>query len=411
MLVGFASGVINPESPTLLGGYPVEGLRYSEGVHDDLFVFAFSVRESTDSGRFVVLAFDGIAVPPDLAPALRSSVDASTELAVVASHSHAAPSVAAWDQAILGPSNYEYTDMLLERSKAVLSTAIASEAPGTVAVGQADLPEAVGTNRRHVAGPRDETVRVVSVESESGEVLGVMVIHGCHATILGEDNRLVSSDIAWGLRETLGDIPAAFLPGGAGDQSTRATRRSSSFDECRRLGGILGEAVKAALGARRRCERSRSTRTGVNLAPRTFPSVDEARRRLDTIVAEMDELGVEGSTGTRGRFLQVARYGAEHDLRRAEAGFSLDTLEAEVVLWDLGETALAFWPVEPTVGLANEVSSIGAWLCGYTNGYLGYLLQPEDHDRGGYELAASPFERAAANEFIEATRRLAGQLS
>ncbi len=68
-------------------------------------------------------------------------------------------------------------------------------------------------------------VRVLEVRADEGSVLAVLALHGCHPTVLSADNTLVSGDLVWGLRErvaaALPGVPVAYLPGGAGDQSTR----------------------------------------------------------------------------------------------------------------------------------------------------------------------------------------------
>ncbi len=112
LLVGVATSDVSPPVGTPLGGYPVES-RVSSGVHDQLQVVAVSVRDDVDGDHLVVLCFDGISVPA----ALVSGVDHGVHVVAVASHTHSAPSLEAWDQGVMGA----YSEELPVRSRVDVS--------------------------------------------------------------------------------------------------------------------------------------------------------------------------------------------------------------------------------------------------------------------------------------------------
>lgn len=409
-MVGVATGDVSPPVGTPLGGYPVEG-RVSSGVHDRLQVVGVSVRDDIAGDHLVVLCFDGISVPSGLV----TGVDDGVHVVVVASHTHAAPSLEAWDQGVMGAYSAGYQSDLVSTCRRVVTEAIGAERRGYLAAGSGRLAEPVGTNRRDGDGRRDETIRVIEARADDDSVLAVLALHGCHPTVLSADNTLVSGDLVWGLRErvagSLPGVPVAYLPGGAGDQSTRHTRRGSTFEEAARLGGILGDAVLDARAMMVGLERSRVLQATFSLEPRPTPPLDVAERRWEQWVAEVDRRACDGSDASWLRQAEVELIGANHDLRRARVSLSLPTaIEVSVTRWHLGDRSIAFWPVEPTIDLALDLETADrTWLCGYASGYLGYLLEEQDCARGGYEVAASPFECSAASRFVEATRSLARQ--
>lgn len=408
--VGVATGDVTPPVGTPLGGYPVE-LRVSNGVHDRLQAVAVSVRDDIGGDHLVVLCFDGISVPPALLSGVE--VGAGVHVVAVASHSHAAPSLEAWDQGVMGAYSEGYQAELLSTCHEVVATAIGVEQRGYLVLGSGRLAEPVGTNRRDPEGRRDETIRVIEARAADDSVLAVLAIHGCHPTVLSAENREVSGDLVWGLRNRLADVlpgvPVAYLPGGAGDQSTRHTRSASTFDEAARLGGILGNAVLEARATMTRVDQSSVRHATFSLESRPTPPLDVAEGQWEYWVGETGRRASNGEDLPAQRQAEVELIGASHHLRRARAGLRLPAeIEVSITRWNLGSYSLAFWPVEPTIELALDLEAEHrTWLCGYASGYLGYLLPAVDCERGGYEVAASTFSCAAAARFLEQTRSLA----
>lgn len=405
--IGVGLADVTPAPGTPLGGYPVDG-RVSSGVHDPLQVLALSARDADSGDHLVLVCFDGISVPDQMMRELDLGPD--TVVVPVASHTHAAPSLAAWDQGVMGEYSESYQTMLIETTRRVAVEAMEAEASGHLMLGTGTLDEPVGTNRRDQDGPRDDKVRVIEARTDE-EVLALLVLHGCHPTVLSAENTLVSNDLVWGLRErvsaSLRAVPLAYLPGGAGDQSTRHTRRESSYDEASRLGATLGDAVVAARPSMTRVDRFQARHATLALASRPTPSLDVAERQWQYWTAETERRRIAGDPSAH-RQAEVELIGANHIVRRARDDVRLpDQVEVLVTRWNLDGRSVAFWPVEPTMGLALDLEQDDdTWLCGYASGYFGYLLPEPDCERGGYEVAASAFDCGAASAFIEQTRRL-----
>lgn len=408
--IGIGRADATPPVGAPLGGYP-GGHRVCGGAHDELEILAVAVRNDVSGSHVVLVCFDGILVPPGLV----SGIDVGPDIDVIAvsSHTHAAASLETWDQGVIGPYSQDVQERLFAACRRASFDAVNSEQPGHLMVGTGRLAEPVGTNRRDPQGRRDEIVRIVEAHRSDDTPLAILVIHGCHPTVLSAENTLASADLGWGLRARLAtalpDVPIAYLPGGAGDQSTRHTRRGSTFAEAARLGGLLGDAVLEARSALNRVDTSRIDRATFTLRTRSLPPLDVARQQWEDWSEETERRRVNGASPSHCRQAEVELIGASHDLRRAEAGLQLpDELEVSITRWDLGDIAIAFWPVEPTIDLALKLECDDrTWLCGYASGYLGYLLAEADCQRSGYEVAASVFDCAAAEHFVEITRSLA----
>ncbi|MGY2872846.1 hypothetical protein ACVW00_000036 [Marmoricola sp. URHA0025 HA25] len=402
MKIGIATRLANPRPGTLLGGYP-DVVRPSIGVHDSLHLSAVWLKERLGPGLLIV-AFDGLTVSPLLAAAARRAVDLGDHVVVCASHSHAAPSLSMpnWDQAAGGPADLAYEEWLATQIFDAATEAVATATGGEIRHGRADVAAPVGSNRRHRERAGDPAVRIVEVVNESTRTL--FVIHGCHATVLGPDNLLSSSDLPLGLRSGLAarGYPGSvqFLPGGAGDQSTRATRREATFAEAVRLGDVLAEAAMRALrhapgGA------GLDIRAGsMTLPVRPLLSLDRAEAAVAALDRDMESARLSGADEVTRRSLEVEMYGRQHDLRRAREWAAMPSSPIEVTAVRFGAQRLVFTPLEPFLDVALSLEAeCDSWLVGYTNDYRGYFMPDGEIDFGGYELAASPFDFGAWDAF------------
>lgn len=93
--------------------------------------------------------------------------------------------------------------------------------------------------------------------------------------------------------------------------------------------------------------------------------------------------------------------------------------EAQITGIRVGRVAILGIPGEPTSILGEKIRAIGARLgfdatlvVSHTNGWCGYLLDPEDYDRGGYEATLSFYGREQGDRVVRsAVRALIGLAS
>ncbi len=91
--------------------------------------------------------------------------------------------------------------------------------------------------------------------------------------------------------------------------------------------------------------------------------------------------------------------------------------EANIAALRLGDLAIVGVPGEPTSILGNQIRDAGlkmrfkyVLVCSHVNGWIGYILDPADYDRGGYEATLSFYGRyegpKVVSAAIDALRRL-----
>ena len=260
---------ITPDRPLPLAGF-TDRLEPSTGVSDPLELNALLLR--SPETNLAILTADLLFVTEDLKHRIAAAVrpdlsldDASFLFA--ASHTHFAPGVDP-SKPRLGPPDHAYMDLVVERGAALLRRlAAARPAPGEPRLEYRTGLAALAINRRRMgwrlsphapylprraalrapdpAGPRDETVHVVTLPGPAGRPLALLWSYACHPVSFAEP-RHVSADypgvVRRALRDAIGsDLPVIFLQGCAGDIRPRELGRP------RTLGRRLAELAVGKL--------------------------------------------------------------------------------------------------------------------------------------------------------------------
>lgn len=214
----------------------------STGIHRPLTATAFVMGPLDDpSGGLVVLEIDHCIFWGADMTRLRDSLAEragvlADRLLVLFSHTHAAGlmDTTRADRPggdLIAP----YMDRLATHAVDLIAEARASARPATLTYGSGKcglaghrdfLDEACG---RFVcgfnpSGPADDTVVVVRVSGDDGQVVATLVNYACHPTTLAWENTLISPDFPGALREVVEaqtGAPCIFLQGASGDLGPR----------------------------------------------------------------------------------------------------------------------------------------------------------------------------------------------
>jgi hypothetical protein len=361
--VGVGLADITPPAGIELAGYGRDAP--STGVLDRLSAISLHVSDGERAVSITAIDLAGLDVA--MATAVRTEIAArlGLERAAVmlcATHTHSGPFFVPRD-----PLTAAYLDDLHERLVEVATRAAADPVPCTVSSGVTEA--AIGVNRRSPEGAVDRRIGTLAFEA-GGEPLAMLVVATAHANALLDRLDLVSADFPGAARRRLG-CPAAVVIGAAGD--VNAAWRGTAADMARN-----GEAVAEAV---LRAPRPPGGHARVSAAARVI----HAR-----LVEPPDEAGaarlareVERERGRDPRpWLEAIERGVP------------PALPLELAAVRIGEFVLCGVPAEPfsalALDLAARTGSQTVFLCGTTNGYLGYLPTAAEHARGGYEVDWSP---------------------
>jgi len=413
-----------------------------------------------------LVALDLCLLAPAQAQDVRRRVEARTgvpasRIAVTCTHTHSAPDTGMRAR-MAGEGTPPHVAALLDAAVEAAVQAHAALAPARLGTGVARV--APGRNRRREGGAVDPLARILRLDHGDGSPMAVVFLHGCHPTVLGHDNLLVSADWPGAARtEVERRLPGAqglFLLSAHGDVDPRTRGLQDLIRPGRSVGAPAG--AMQALG--------REVGTAVAEAARTIPTRERATVAAAALRVPVevhggpDPAAAERSLAERRRaalealgFAPDARPGSEALWRRADAlAGSLPAAEArermarfrlfvrdrvapdvaggravavELQAFRLGDAAWLALPFEPTVRVgaewAERVARLGgespagaegpdaasrAAILSIANGWLRYLPHPEEFAcqdaHLGYEVLSSTLAPAEAGRLLAAGSEL-----
>lgn len=417
MLVGVAKQVVTPALGSELAGFDArKGV--ATAVHDDLYVRAVVFVAAGET--IVLLTLDLIGISQKTTDAVREVVCASTGIAarnviLCATHTHCGPVTIKHFFNANQPMDEGYLELLRARTIDAVKEAFANLASARLRSGLVKV-EGVAVNRRTESGqPIDDLAGVLAIESLEGKLRAVVVNYACHPTVLGPNTLDVTRDFPHyldvELTKQLGDdVTILYFNGTEGDLSVGHKSFLSAvgviadfrtYAKAEEIGSRLAKAVLEGL-PQLTVEKSEVASMHVTVSlPLKFyePYTVMQQKTINTkqlldaangAVPEGAEIPFEVILRRQNYlFARIEEYYASLLIEQPE----MKTLDVEVSVVRLGETALLFVPGEVFVeiGLAIRTRSPFAktMFFGLANDYIGYVPTIEQAKLSGYEVVAS----------------------
>jgi hypothetical protein len=305
------------------------------------------------------------------------------EVMFIASHTHSGPVI---------DEDYdhvpEWEQRALDKIVQAIGTARGQMTEARLGVGYGEA--ILGHNRRYIqsdgrvkmlwrnstgqpTGVIDPSVGVIRIDDKQGNPLAILVNYACHPVVFGPDNLRYSADYPGAMARLVeaswNDRPVCFfLQGAPGDINPlldKTPLAENAEAEMRQVGETLGREVA-------RVSRSIQTET---------PATPE-------VAYLSEELHFKNRWSQESlRSAIISAYGPNPAKRYFR--YLNDPIAAPVSTLVINrQIALAGLPGEPFVGfqlLLKQRSPLPAtFLCGYTNGYIGYFPTMRDAVAGGY---------------------------
>jgi len=413
--MGFALRPITPGIPCRLAGYAT--VRPAEGVADELYARALAL-DGAD-GLIVILQLDVLCVDELFIGLVEERLKVTgikrDDLLVFCSHTHSSfggifdvsDSLNAQLVELFGEANPGLLDMLAESSAQVITEAIGNKRETGVCILK-DTIIGVATNRHSPEELCDRDILVVDFQRDDGKRV-LLYNLSCHPTVLDKNNKLLSADFTGYAGKYLSghcDM-SVFINGSAGDMSTRFVRRESSFDECGRIGGIIGEKVLEMLTAEQQyapLESVSLTYHNLSLKQAVMDDPYEAERKLRT--TEENLRAVMAGTDDPSLIRKAQSYveGASINLMRSRGSQAgrLSEVPVRVGILTLNGNKIVCSPFELFSTLALLLKSrTQAEMFGYANAYRGYLADVRAYESMEYEALFSDFAAGQGEVYIE----------
>ncbi len=376
--IGGGCGEITPALGTPFGGFAIERTARAMAVHDPLLATATLITNEEDA--IVLISCDLQVISPDAVARARAAIHArwgipAAHVLIAATHVHSAPGGDASERQISGVDPYFTTPEATERIHAgILAAVDKAHAALRLATLHGVFSEISGIGRSRHAPERDISASVcllVAMDDVMSQPIAAIANYGCHASILGPDNTSFSADypgvVRRELSRRLGGVPVSFLNAPAGDISTRATRRATSFAEVERLGGMLADQIHHTLGAP----------TPIQAAPLTGAittiAVPVDTTLLPRLIAASEAFSGPDDIGARRRAFQIERLRALRD----------PTIPCEIQAIRCGDIAFVGIAAElfgePARALAAMSPAAHTVLIAPANGTIGNIPPPALH--------------------------------
>ena len=395
---GLASVVVTPEKFIWMAGYAGRD-KPAEGKWQDLFAKALILEDEAGKQQ-VIVTLDLIGVPQELRRRIAARLEEkhgvpSAGLFMNASHTHSGPELRRrpeppTEEELKNPKvrdAWEYTQTLEQKINGAIDAAFADLRPARLTWNQARAGFAMNRRRDYSlpadhpnankapnpAGPVDQSVPALRIESPEGEARGVLFGYACHNTCLGAYHWC--GDYAGYAQEYLQQhrpgFTAMFVTGCGADQNPYPRRSGvvpgvSDLELTQQHGRSLANAVEMAMTAnpigvtgplRNAYEEVTLTYEDTKRPPHPYP-------------------------------VQVIKFGN---------ALTMVTLGSEVV-------------VDYSLRLRKELAGSAAiWVAGYSNDYSGYIPSTRIQEEGGYEAAtgwARGIEEIIVGKALELNEKL-----
>jgi hypothetical protein len=430
---GLAKICITPPVGVPLAGFAARQGN-ATGVHDDLYVRACVVEQDGRTLTFVtvdLLALDARFVS-DVRRAVQRRTAMATEAILVAStHTHAGPVTI---ETFFNPGaslDRDYMERLASAIVQCVDEAWQSRQPARIGVGSGRA-EGVGVNRRSPdQRPIDDQIGLLRVDDERGRTLGVIINYACHPTVLGPDNLLVTGDFP---AYTIDEVEATTGPGSVamfinGTQGNISVGHSSelsaigvitpgrTFERAAEIGTALGRAAMAALPTVVTTSQTvlHCLSTSAELPLKAYPAAAQTAAALDAASRRLDDLVTNNAPGedlararTERLYASITKFFAAEAARQSNG-----QLAVELQGFRVGNAAFVAVPAEVFVEIGLRIKRDAAhptFICGVTNGYIGYLPDAPAYAAGGYEVVSSMCAEGADQALVRAAHAVVARL-
>lgn len=362
-----------PPEPLPLGGYTArQGVIFEPGGED----LKIRVNTFESGGKTTILAIvEMLTIPESLVEKVKTLIPAESQLVMVATHTHCAPDSQMLNNRmtfqIPGIATYNRTweKWYAEKIASAINQSLVNPAETIQSINVQEATVQNNRGRREGAKPDPTLGKITFLDRK--------IFHfAAHATFY-EENRLKLS----------GDWPGAVmapgktlvLPGAIGDVSPQA-KGETPESKIKNLASDF-QNVKFSKAIPSVAEVSFNTAT-INL-PKPTPHPNFAKQN-----------GINDAIAG----LLVQRFAPQ---------------KAELTGILLGQTLIIGVPGEPTSELGKKMQEIAAeegfnlcWVVSHCNGWLGYILMPDDYARGGYEATLALHGKNFSENILEATQVL-----
>ncbi|MEG0034877.1 MAG: neutral/alkaline non-lysosomal ceramidase N-terminal domain-containing protein [Anaerorhabdus sp.] len=417
MKASFKTVDITPPIGMQMAGYS-ERTHGTTGIHDPILVQAFVIDDGHDKIAYAMC--DVVGIDLYATNKVRSIINKATKIPkenimIGAIHTHSSVFACRLNGQNFLPiiqfdeeSDNAYYQQFIQKIAGAVIWANDTLQDAKIGLGITHLDE-LGTNRNDPKAYYDNQVSVIRVDDPDNNLVGAIIHHACHPTVLNQDNYLISADFVGSMRMQLNQaIPNTtfmYSQGAAGSASTRFTKKNSSFEEADRLASFLSKKVLSILP-------NIETTSEINVSSKTeklilnikdFPSDEECIQQIEKYKENLKHLEDTNSSLQEIRKAYVTLQGAERNFIKKK-NLTIHSLETEMQCLDFGEFKIIGIPAdcfgEISRDIKNLISDKHVLVAGYTNDFVSYILSKEGYAMDCYEKNMTIVTEKAHDEIV-----------
>ena len=414
---------ITPPIGTKMEGYAAR-IQPSTGIHDPLFAGLLLLKRGNQ--QVLLISLDQIAISAPVTEKIRAAVTETLKIKreqtlIACTHTHSGPSGYITRFPMLSDDTDPFKVDLLTRKLAGAAIQLSEQLEPVILELGRDQVFGLGHNRNAIdEETQDRELLVLVMKSTDGQTKAIWVNYGCHPTILGFDNRLISAEFPGAAHLALSchypQIVWLFMNGASGDISTRFTRRGQNFAEVERAGLLLAGAVLKAMQTAEPLivDQLAGKIADIKLPLRDFGSLQEARAEATQLELEWKAMLSSGESAGELRKAMTRAEGAQAQVMMAELYTGKQYLESSIQVVQVGNFLLAALPGEVftetvlTIKAAGRDRSLA--VVGYANDYCGYFPDQKAVKSNTYEALVSPFSAGVADVLVSQVTKLIEEL-
>ncbi len=414
---------ITPPIGTPMEGYAAR-VQPSIGIHDPLFAGLILLKQGDE--QVLLVSLEQIAISAPVTEKIRAAITLHLpikheQILIACTHTHSGPSGYITRFPMLSDSTEPFmVDLLTRKLAGAASQLWLQLEPVSLELGQ-DQIFGLGHNRNDInEETQDHELLVLVMKSLAGFPKAMWVNYGCHPTILGHDNRMISADFPGAARQALTryypETVWLFMNGASGDISTRFTRREQNFAEVERSGILLaGSVLKATQTASPvEVDKLQGKLANLELPLRAFGNVEAARAEANKLELESKAMLERGESAGELRKALTRAEGAQAQLMMAELYAGKQHLESSLQVIRIGSLLLVGLPGEIFTETVLSLKAMGKGrklaVIGYANDYCGYFPDQKAVNANTYEALVSPFSASVADVLVSQVTKLIEEL-
>ena len=410
---------ITPPIGTPMDGYAAR-IQPSIGMHDPLFAGLLLLKRGNE--QVLLISLDQIAISAPVTEKIHMAIAEQLpikreQILIACTHTHSGPSGYITRFPMLSDDSDPFMVDLMTRKLAGAAVQLAAQLEPVVLELGRDQVFGLGHNRNEIDEKmQDHELLVLVMKSTEGQPKAVWVNYGCHPTILGFDNRLISADFPGAARQALTchypQLVWLFMNGASGDISTRFTRRGQNFSEVERAGLLLAGAVLKAMQTAEPLivEKLEGKIANIKLPLRDFGSLDAAKAEATKLELQWKAMLASGEPAGELRKAMTRAEGAQAKVMMAELYAGKQYLESTIQVVHVGCLFLAALPgevfTETVLALKAMRSDRSIAVVGYANDYCGYFPDQKVVKANTYEALVSPFSANVADVLVSHVTKL-----